>query len=112
MLVYRASDIWAKYNSVVTGYCILEKISTPKTQDEFISECKNRSVFTKDQLLSFYSTGYKTILHVLFLNELENKVTLKTLRKNKIIDSFSGLRLSTPLSKEKFDKILELGGQE
>ncbi len=112
MAVYRMSErFYKKYYSVVSGICILEEVLHPNNFQDFLNVCKNRSVFSEEQLNEFYNqNNYRTIIKVLFLKPLNNKITLNDLYANNIIDETRGPRLTTEISKEKFEKLLELGG--
>lgn len=112
MAIYRMSEKYYKsYNSVVSGICILQDVIYPKSYEEYLKVCNNRSVFSENQLKSFYyEKGYHTVLKVLFLKPLDKKIILHDLKQNNIIDENKGPRLTTTISKDKFDKLLELGG--
>lgn len=114
MAIYRMSDrFYKKYNSVVSGICVLQEIVTPNTYEEYKKACTNRSVFTQEQLNYFYhEKDYKTVLKVLFLKPLDKKIILNDLFQNDIIKEEVGPRLTTTITKEKFDLLLKMGGIE
>ncbi|MDY4787893.1 MAG: hypothetical protein SO253_01080 [Bacilli bacterium] len=114
MLVYRMSDYNKTYKSVVSGLAILNEVKYPSTISEFIKECKDKSVFTEKELINFYNNDkYQTVIKVLFLKSFSNKVNLKTLKDCGIIDINSkGPRVNSFISKEKFNKLMELGNSD
>ena len=111
MCVYRMADYNKKYKSVVTGICVLNEVVFSKTVDEFVNICKNKSVFSEEELRKFYNTKkYRTIIKILFLNGFENKVNLDSLYKNSVLyEKGKGPRINTEISKEKYDILLTLG---
>ena len=112
MAIYRMSEQFYKtYNSVVSGICVLQDVIYPHNYEEYLAACTNRSVFDKKQLESFYyEKGYHTVLKVLFLKPLDKKIILYDLIHNDIIREEKGPRLTTTISKEKFELLLEMGG--
>lgn len=113
LVIYRMGERWPKkYTSVVTGYCILEEIHKANSIDEFLKLCKNKTVFTKEELHDFYENkNYKIVIKVLYLNSLKTKVTLGDLEYNNIVKFGKGLRLTTSLSKVNFELIKKLGDE-
>lgn len=110
LCVYRIGDFYKKYTSVITGMVILERIIYPNSEEEFIDACKNKSVFSEDELRMYYREGkYKTILKVLYLKSFNNKIILKNLQDANIISENSGARIDTYLSKEGFSQIRKMG---
>ena len=111
MCVYRMADYNKRYKSVVTGICVLNEVVFYKSVDEFVNICKNKSVFSEEELRTFYNTKkYRTIIKVLFLNGFENKVNLDSLYKNSVLyEKGKGPRINTEISKEKYDILLTLG---
>lgn len=114
MVIYRMGEKWPKrYTSVISGCCVLEEIKTAKSYDEFQKLCKNKSVFTTQELCKFYEENkYRTVVKVLFLKSLNTKVTLGDLEYNGIVPSSnSGLRITTALTKDSYELILKLGDE-
>ncbi len=111
MTIYRIGNRYpAKYYSVATGYCIIQEIRHPKSYEEFLSICSNKSVFTQEQLYDlYYNQGRKTIIKILYVKSLEKKVIYGDLLYNNIINESDGPRLSTLMSKVQFEKLLEIG---
>ncbi len=112
LFIYRMGDYYKTYTSVVTGISILNEIKFPRKEEDFIKECNNRSVFTEQELRCFYRTGkYKTIIKVLYLDNFNNKVNLKSMIDNGILKE-RGPRLNTMISKKQAEKLLKLGGKD
>lgn len=111
LLIYRNGQYWPKkYSSVVSGFAIVQEIIYPKTLDEYLKYCKNRSVFTEEELINFYTKSkYRTIVKLLYYYGFKNKVVLNDLYKLNIISEGSGPRLNTIISKQQFEQILKLG---
>ncbi|MDY4051796.1 MAG: ASCH domain-containing protein [Bacilli bacterium] len=111
MCIYRMGDYNKRYTSVVSGLAILNEVINPHSEEEFINECKNKSVFTEEELRTFFRTKkYRTIIKVLFLKAFDNKVNLNTLYVNNILIPYGdGARINTFINEEKFKKLIELG---
>lgn len=110
-IYYMSPRLYKYYHSVVSGVCILQAVSHPSTYDDYLKVCNNRSVFNTEQLKQFYmEKGYKTVLKVLFLKPLNKKIILSDLYQHGIISEDKGPRLTTTISKEKFEELLEIGG--
>ncbi len=109
--IYRMGDYYKTYTSVVSGIGVLQEIKYPENEDSFINECKNKSVFSENELRSFYKGGtFRTIIKVLFLYGFDNKVNLKDLYENGIIEEQGpGPRVNTFISEQSFNKLKELG---
>ena len=112
--IYRKGEYWPKkYSSVVTGIAILQEVIFPKTEEEYLGLVKNKSVFTSDELKSFYNKNqYRTVIKLLFLRPFNRKVTLSKLADFGIVDPFSGPRINTAVSLAQAKKIIEEGGQK
>ncbi len=112
MAVYRMSEkFYKKYYSVVSGICVLQDVIYTQSYEEYQKACTNRSVFNEAQLKKFYyDKGYRTVLRVLFLKPLAKKIILDDLFQKGIIDKDKGPRLTTTISKEKFEELLSIGG--
>jgi len=111
MCVYRMSDYYKSYRSVVSGIAILNEIVNPTNVEDFVKECKNKSVFSEKELRDFYKGGkYRTIIKVLFLESFDNKINLRTLWDDGIIEMDGpGPRINTLIDDNKYDEILKLG---
>lgn len=112
LLIYRngENESRKKYESVLTTVGIVENIKYNfKTKDEFLQTCKNRSVFTKDELEMFWSTKRNQLLVIsfIFVKSLSHRLTLGYLWDNNIIQAPSGPRPFTRISDCQFNKILK-----
>ena len=100
-----------KYSSVITSLGIFSGIETGfNNEQEFLSACKNRTVFSKKQLANLWKAYRNNIKLIKFIyyKELNNKVDLKTLRDLQIIGQNDGPRPFTKISNEQFIKILQV----
>jgi len=109
VLIYRKGERYPKkYSSVVSGVAIIEDIIYTNDADECIKICKNRSIFTEDEIIELYSK-YPVIVKLLDFVSFKNKVTLNQLYNQGIVDEGTGPRPFTWLKKEGFEKIYKLG---
>lgn len=112
VLIYRMGEGYYKnYSSVVSGIAIIQEIVQTKDVDDCIKKCKNRSIFTEEQIRKVYNS-YSTIVKLLDYMPFKHKITLNTLREHDIIDEFSGPRSFDALTKEQFETICKLGMEE
>ena len=112
ILIYRTGDRYPKkYSSVVTGIAVVEDVIRTKTVEDCIAKCKNRSIFSEDEIRSVY-TKYPTIIKLLDLIPFRNKVTLDQLYDNGIVKKKSGPRPFEYLSEEQYKTIYDLGMEE
>lgn len=111
-LIYRMGDRDPKkYSSVITGLAITEDIIQTNSLEECVSICKNRSIFSADDIRVQYKRR-KTVIKLLDYIPFKNKITLDKLRQYNIISQGSGPRQFEILSKEKFEIIYKLGMEE
>lgn len=112
VLIYRNGERYPKrYSSVVTGVTIIQDIIKTNSVEECIEECKNRSVFSQDDIKKIYSK-YSTVIKLLDYLPFKNKVPLYKLYDNNIIEQGKGPRPFDVLDKEQFTKIINLGLEE
>lgn len=111
MVIYRMANRYpARYYSVASGYCIIQEIKHTYSFDEYKSLCSNKSVFNDSQLNDlYYNYGRRTVIKLLYVKSLEKKVIYRDMLYNNIVNENDGPRLSTLLSKEQFNKLLEIG---
>ena len=113
IFIYRRGEYWPKkYHSVISGMAILQEIIYPKSEEEYLSLVKNKSVFTDDELKSLYRDNrYRTVIKLLFLKPFDRKVTLKRLYDLGIFDESSNEapRINTVISHEDARKIIREG---
>lgn len=97
VVIYRNGERWPKrYSSVCTGLCVVEEIDYPKTIKEYLDICKNKSVFTEEELKQFYSK-YKAVVKLIHLREFKYKIPLSTLQDKGLIGQNSGPRPFTKI---------------
>lgn len=99
-----------KYESVLTTIGIVDGINYGfKTKEEYLSICKNRSVFTKEELDKFwlYHRNNLLILRFIYVKSMTKRLTLEYLWKNNIIQASKGPRPFTRISDSQFMKILQ-----
>ena len=67
VIIYRRGERYPrKYTSVCTGIAVLEDIVHPSSLEEYLNVCKNKSVFTKEQLTNFYiNKKYTTVIKLI-----------------------------------------------
>ena len=87
VIIYRTTDIPGKafYRSVVTSICVIEDILTKdnfRNGNNFVEEVSRYSVFTRDELLSWYNR--KTDLYVIKMTY--NVALTKRLTRGYLID--------------------------
>ena len=108
-VIYRIADQgYKKYSSVVTGIAIIESIIKTETADECVSICKNRSVFTEEEIREMHKTR-PIVIKLLDYMPFATKVTLDQLRANGIVAKNAGPRPFNQISKEQFEIIYRLG---
>lgn len=108
-VIYRIAEREPKkYTSVITGIAIIESITKAKTADECVAICKNRSVFTEEEIREMHKTR-PIVIKLLDYMPFTTKVTLDQLRANGIVGKTSGPRPFNHISKEQFEIIYRLG---
>lgn len=108
-VIYRIAERYPKkYTSVITGIAIIESIIKTKTADECVAICKNRSVFTEEEIREMHKTR-PTVIKLLDYLPFTTKVTLDQLQKQGIVPKNSGARPFDLITKEQFDIIYKLG---
>ena len=108
--IYRMGDYYKTYTSVVSGIGIIQEILYIYNEESFVKECKNRSVFSEQDLRNlFRNKGYRTIIKTLFLEGFDNKVNLSTLHNYGILSENEAPRINTMISKTNFEKLRHLG---
>lgn len=113
LLIYRTSDGQgaARYRSVVTSICVVEEVLNINhfdTEDDFLSYCEPYSIFTVDELRSFYRTKkYPFIIKMTYNVAFKKRVT-----NGQLIDEF-GIKPEYwgvfSVTNEKFKKIMKAG---
>lgn len=110
LLFYRMGETYPKkYSSVITTVGIIDQvIDTFANEEEFLSYCQNRSVFTTEELKRFW-TQHRYNLKVLkfvYVKSLTKRLTLDYLQQYGIVEIGQGPRPFTPITSEQFSMIL------
>lgn len=79
--------------------------------DECLALCKNRSVFGEGEIMEMYKKRPK-VIKLLDYMPFENKVTLKRLWEQGIVEPGKGPRTFDPITKEQFEFIYKLGTEK
>lgn len=111
ILMYRKGQTTPKaHTSVLTNIGIINKTHHSfACREDYLNCCKNRTVFTLEELNSFWDRKQSEILVVdfIFLKKLEQNVPLKFLWDERIVEYPKGPRPFTRISDEAFCRILE-----
>ena len=110
VLFYRTGETYPKkYSSVLTTVCIVDEIkhSFP-SKEEFLSDCQNRSVFTKEELESFWHNHRYDlmVLKFIFVKSFIKRPTLGFLWDNEIVQAPNGPRPFTRITNDQFETIM------
>lgn len=111
LLFYRMGDKWPKkYSSVLTSIGVVDKIiDSFVDENDFLKQCQNRSVFTIEELKSFWRS-HRTNLKILkfvYAKSLNNRLNLEYLWDNGIVPAPNGPRPFTTITEEQFKMILK-----
>ena len=99
-----------KYKSVVSTVAIVDEIIEDiGTEEDLLSLCQNRSVFSVDELKVFWRKHQYNlkILKFIFVKSLSKRLTLGYLWDHNIIAAPGGPRPFTPITDEQFDMIIK-----
>ncbi len=112
VLIYRVGDRYPKkYSSVVSGIAVVEDIIFTKNVDQCVKQCKNRSIFSEEEIRRLHKK-YPVVIKLLDYATFKNKVTLNKLYELGVIEPNSGPRPFTCLTEEQFEIIYRLGMEE
>ena len=98
-----------KYKSVVSTVAIVDEIiENIRSEDELLSLCQNRSVFTAEELKKFWTKHRYNlkILKFIFVKSLTKRLTLGYLWEKDIIAAPGGPRPFTAITDTQFDMIM------
>lgn len=98
-----------KYKSVVSTIAIVDEIiENIRSEDELLSLCQNRSVFTVEELKKFWAKHRYNlkILKFIFVKSLTKRLTLGYLWEKDIIAAPGGPRPFTAITDTQFDMIM------
>lgn len=114
IIIYRTSDNKgpAYYRSVVTSICVVENvknISNFVSEEEFVNYCIKYSVFSKNELISFYKTKkYPYVISFTYNVALPKRLNRATLINDAGMNPNSYWGVMS-LTNTEFNKIIELG---
>lgn len=116
ILFYRMGDTYPKkYSSVLTTVGVVDRVvSNFKNEEEYLSYCNNRTVFSRDSLKEFWR-GHRfnlSVLKFIFVKSFERKVNLEFLWNNGIIMAPNGPRPFTKITDEQYEMILRESNTE
>ena len=112
VLIYRTGERYPKkYSSVVSGIAIIQEIHPTKNVKECIEICKNRSIFSEDEIRKQHCRR-PTVVKLLDYIHFKNKVKNYQLFDYGIIQGGTGPRSFATVSKEHFEIIYKLGMEE
>ena len=110
LLFYRMGDTYPKkYSSVITTVGVIDQVvDSFSSEEEFLSYCQNRSVFTEEELRRFWSQHRYNlkVLKFVYVKTLTKKVTLDYLQQHGIVDPGQGPRPFTRITDAQFSMIL------
>lgn len=98
------------YESVVSTIGIIDDVAYDfKSKEEFLKYCENRTVFTSDELESFWRTKKDSLLVIKFIyvKSLSKRLTLSHLWDKGIIQPYNGPRPFDTISDSDFDSLLK-----
>lgn len=111
VFIYRnGTPFKAAYTGVISTVCVLDSIVCPQSEEELLFLCKNRSVFTIEQLIKMWRSHreHLMIIKLLFYKTMKSKVILKNLWDNNIVQCPNGPRPFDKIESKNAEKILEL----
>jgi hypothetical protein len=113
ILFYRTGNFGTskKFNSVLTTVSIVDEIQTDfntRDKDDFLHHCQNRSVFSFDELTSFWNSHRHNlmILKFIYVKSLVKRPILGFLWDNDIVHAPNGPRPFTRISNNQFEVIM------
>lgn len=111
LIFYRMKEgfIPAKYSSVLTTIGIVTDIYTPTNIDDLVNKVKGKTVYTEEAIRNYYNSRINItyVIEFAYITTLENKINLNDCLENSIL--FDYPRGVKKITKEQFDKILEIG---
>ena len=111
IIFYRTGDRGrAGYTGVLSSIAIVDEVlSGFESKEEYLGHCQNRSIFTKEELESFWHKygANQIILKFIFVKSFNKRPILKTLWDNQIISFPDGPRPFTKITDNEFNFIVE-----
>ena len=113
-VVYRKGEEGTikKYSSVETGVGVICSIKHHfNNRDEFLKECNNRTVFSKEELNRFWEFKQNSlyVVNFIYVGAFKKKPTLNYLHSINVVQWPNGPGPFTPISDEQFKLILREG---
>ena len=114
VVIYRNGDRYPKrYSSVCTCLALLEEIVVPKSKEEYLKVCSNKSVFTNDELNYFYdSKKYRTVIKLILYKTYLEKISLGQLIDIGFIKYDSGPRPFDEVPQNLYEFFLKEGKEK
>lgn len=111
ILFYRMGEDGSnkKYTSVLSTIVLVDEIiQNIESENNLLQLCQNRSVFTTDEIKSFWAEHRKSlkILKFIFVKSFTKRLTLDYLWKNDVIQPPAGPRSFMRITDAQFDKII------
>lgn len=97
------------FESVITTVGVIDEVKYGfSTKEEFLATCENRSVFTRSELESFWTTRKDSLLVIKFIyvKSLNRRLNLIHLWENGYVPQNSGPRPFDVISDEHFEQLL------
>lgn len=111
LIFYKMKEgfIPAKYSSVLTTIGIVTDVYTPTNIDDLVNKVKGKTVYTEEAIRNYYNSKINItyVIEFAYITTLENKINLNDCLENSIL--FDYPRGVEKITKEQFDKILEIG---
>ena len=115
LLIYRKGVNEGKkaHESVVSTIGIIDECKCDfTTREEYLDYCDNRTIFTKEELNSFWNKKEFIVIKFIYVKNLNKNVILKELWDNDIVVSRSGPRPFDTITDKQFEKIISLSNTE
>lgn len=109
IVIYRKGDRWPKrYSSLCSCLAILEDIAHPKTLEEYLEICSNKSVFSNEELKDFFDNKkYRTVVKLILYKTYKDKILLDELIRIGLFGDSEGPRPFTEIPKDFYKMFLK-----
>ena len=104
-----------RYKSVVTTVAMVDEIiENIRSEEEFLALCQNRSVFTVEELKSFWQRNRYSIkvLKFVFVKSFTKRITLGELWDLGIVQAPNGPRSFSRITDDQFNTLLNVSGTQ
>lgn len=110
LCVYCMAEGYKRYRSTITGVCILNEVIQTTSPSELVEICKNRSVFSEEELRELYiNREFTTVVKVLYLKPFDCRVNYDSLDSNNLLGTMNAPRLGSKLTYEEYLKLIRMG---